>query len=237
MPIAPDRRLFLKCLGAGVTGVVGTTFGPLGPIVSAGGPMPFQQQAPAAPASAFLTFSPIKPSSDDDLLLPFGFGYQVILAYGDRFTRSGERFGFNADHTAFLPRNADGYEGVLVVNHESVGGETDNYGQAFAEVVGGVPTLADRKHDIGVSVVYLRKNPGGSWGIVNSDINRRITADTLMIADGPALQGVSNVGGTLANCSGCHTPWNTVLTCEEGYQGYVPEDLVTDGQGTIGFQF
>ena len=237
MPVAPDRRLFLKYLGAGVTGVVGTTIGPLGPIVSAAGPMPFQQQAPAAPASTFLTFSPIKPSSDDDLLLPFGFAYQVILAYGDRFTRSGERFGFNADYTAFLPRNPEGYEGLLVVNHETAGGDTDYYGQAFAEVVGGVPTLADRKFDVGVSIVYLRKSPGGSWGILNSDLNRRLTADTLMIADGPALQGVSNVGGTLANCSGAHTPWNTVLTCEENFHTYVPEDLVTNGQGTVGGLF
>ncbi len=215
MSVATDRRLFLRFLGAGVTGAVGSSIGPLGPIVAASGPMPFQEEQVTTSTSSFLTFDPIKPSSDDNLLLPPGFEYQTILAYGDRFTRSSERFGFNADFTAFLPRNPEGYEGLLVVNHEYVGTATDNYGQAFAEVVGGVPTLADYKFDVGMSVVYLRKNPSGSWVILPSDLNRRITADTLMVADGPALQGESNVGATLGNCSGGHTPWNTVLTCED----------------------
>ena len=238
MPVATDRRLFLKFLGAGVTGAVGSSMGPLGPIVEAAGPMPFQQAASPSAASSFLTFGPLKPSDEDRLILPNGFEQQIILAYGDRFTRSSERFGFNCDFTAFLPRNADGSEGLLVVNHEYVGTSTDNYGQAFAEVVGGVPTLTDQKFDVGVSVVYLRKNTSsGSWVIMDSAINRRITADTLMVADGPALQGIANVGGTLGNCSGAHTPWNTVLTCEENYQDYVPENLVTDGQGTVGGLF
>ncbi len=239
MPVATDRRLFLKYLGAGLSGAAASSASPLGPVVEASGPMPFQGEEQALTStSTFLTFDPLKPSSDDDLLLPRGFQYYVLLAYGDRITRSGERFGFNADFTAFFPRRPEGDEGVLTVNHEYVGTDTDYYGQAFAEVVGGVPTLADRRSDVGVSVVYVKQNPGsGSWVVVNSDTNRRITADTLIIADGPALQGVSNVGGTLGNCSGAQTPWNTLLTCEENYQDYVPEDLVTNGQGTVGGLF
>ena len=239
MPVATDRRLFLKFLGAGVTGAVGGSVSPLGPIVEAAGPMPFHDpvRRPPAAASTFLTFDPLKPSSEDALVLPRGFDQQVLITYGDRFTSSGERFGFNADFTAFFPRNADGSEGLLAVNHEYVGSDTDYYGQAFAEVVGGVPQLADRKFDVGVSVVHIRKQPNASWSVMPSALNRRITADTLMIAVGPALQGVSNVGGTLGNCSGAHTPWNTLLTCEENYQDYVPEDLVTNGVGTVGGLF
>lgn len=72
MPVATDRRLFLKFLGAGVTGAVGASVGPLGPIVNAAGPMPFQQAAPPSAASSFLTFGPLKPSSEDELILPRG---------------------------------------------------------------------------------------------------------------------------------------------------------------------
>ena len=168
----------------------------------------------------------------------------TILAYGDRFTSGGERFGFNADFTALLPRNSDPTtQALLVVNHEYVTTAypvpaTDSYGQAFAAAVGGVPTLADLKFDVGLSVVELYQSPGGNWYVrAGSPLNRRITADSLAIADGPALQGVSNVGGTLGNCSGAHTPWGTVLTCEENYQDYVPEDLVVNGQGTVGGLF
>jgi secreted PhoX family phosphatase len=58
-----------------------------------------------------------------------------------------------------------------------------------------------------------------------------------MSASGPALQSVRNVGGTLANCSGCHTPWNTVLTCEENFQDYVADGTDTSGRGRIGGPF
>ncbi len=232
-----ERRLFLKYLGAGFAGALVNVANPLGPIAEARGPMPFQS-GPQAVHADFLSFGPIAPTDVDDLVVPFGFRYQTVIAYGDRFTNSGERFGFNCDFTAFIPRSADGTDGLLWVNHEYVGSPTDNYGQAFERAVGGVPTVADYKMDVGGSVLDIYLSSGDNWYVKQgSALNRRITADTLAIADGPALQGLSNVGGTLGNCSGCHTPWNTILTCEENYQDYVPENLVTDGQGTVGGVF
>lgn len=235
-----ERRLFLKYLGAGFAGTLVNVANPLGPIAEARGPMPFQT-GPAAPQAVhadFLSFGPIVPTDVDDIVVPSGFRSQVVIAYGDRFTNAGERFGFNADFTAFIPRNAAGTDGLLWVNHEYVGSPTDAYGQAFASVVGGVPTVADYKFDVGGSVVDVYLSDGGAWYVKpGSALNRRFTADSLVIADGPALQGVANVGGTLGNCSGCHTPWNTILSCEENYQDYVPENLVTDGQGTVGGVF
>ena len=179
-------------------------------------------------ASTFLSFGPIAPTDRDDLVLPAGFRYLTVLAYGDRFTSSGERFGFNADFTAFIPRNADGTEGLLwreprVRRHAPPTTTARRSPPSSAAC----PPCEDMKFDVGGSVVDIYLSSGGNWYVTpNSALNRRITADSLVIADGPALQGVSNVGGTLGNCSGCHTPWNTVLTCEENYQDYVPENLV-----------
>lgn len=145
-----DRRQFLKYLGAGVSGFVasgGTAA--FGPIAEAQGLMPFQRATAAASDSAFITVDPIRPTDADDLVLPRGYRAELVLAFGDRFTRSSERFGFNADSTAFLPRNDAGTEGLLFVNHEFIG-TADNYdGQAFAQVAGGVPTVDDMKFDVG----------------------------------------------------------------------------------------
>ena len=237
MSASPDRRLFLKYLGAGMTGAIAPALGSLGPIAAARGAMPFHTQRLEATGLPFPTFDALKPSSRDELLLPAGFGYDIVLAYGDRFTLARERFGFNCDFTAFIPLREDGAQGLLWVNHEYVGTASDYYGQAFTAAVRGVPTVDDMKFDVGGSVVHIFKTPSGRWLVSPTALNRRITADSLMVADGPALANVANVGGTLGNCSGCLTPWDTILTCEENYQDYVPENLVTDGQGTVGGLF
>lgn len=237
MTLPTERREFLKYLGAGFAGVAASSTGPLGPIVEAQGPMPFQGVTVGSGAG-FLSFEPIVPTDRDDLVLPKGFRYATVIAYGDQFTSAGERFGFNNDFTAFLPLNPSVTEGLLWVNHEYVGTEADNYGEGFRAAVGGVPNLQDYKFDVGGSVVHLYLSSGGNWYVKKySPLNRRLTADSLVVADGPALQGLSSVGGTLANCSGCLTPWDTILTCEENYQDYVPEDLVNNGQGTVGGPF
>jgi secreted PhoX family phosphatase len=213
--------------------------------------LPFVQAT--APKAVGFPFEPIAPSSEDELILPRGFQYQVIRAWGDTVT-SRERFGFNCDFTAFLPlRRQDSAEGLLWVNHEYTGSlkESSNYGATFARVIGGKPTLDDLKLDVGGSVLHIRQNPRTRhWEFVDgSRYNRRITASPssrpeLLNADGPAVQDVfekhnidglgRQIHGTLQNCGGALTPWGSILSCEENFQDIVPEPVDFSGKGEIG---
>jgi hypothetical protein len=69
-----ERRRFLRYLGAGTAGLAfGSTLGPLARPALA---LPFQASA----GRGSLPFSPIAPSTEDDLVLPSGFEYQVVRA-------------------------------------------------------------------------------------------------------------------------------------------------------------
>jgi uncharacterized protein len=82
----------------------------------------------------------------------------------------------------------------------------------------------------GVSVVEIQKDENGIWGVVDSLLNRRITAGTEMEIRGP-VRGSDLVKtkfspngtmtrGTINNCAHGYTPWGTYLTCEENWAGY-----------------
>jgi hypothetical protein len=221
-----DRRRFLKFLGAGLTGAYAAG---LGPLAAADGPPP-----------SFLPFDPIRPTTRDDLILPEGFSYDVLAEWGDVLPGTNARFGYNADFTAFIPLPGN-REGVLFVNHEYVSlpapGEFGVYLQTFPLVMGRPATIAEEMHDVGVSVLHLRQSEAGRWQVIPSPLTRRYDARSRMVASGPALQNTRNVGGTLANCSGCHTPWNTVLTCEENFQDCVLAPVDTAGRGSVGGRF
>jgi len=223
--MARGRRQFLKFLGAGLTGAYAGGLGPLATGAQTPGPAPF---------------APIRPTTRDDLVLPSGFRYHVLARWGERLPGTNARFGYNADYTAFLPLQAPG-EGVLVVNHEYVSlpepGEIGVYLQTFPLVLGRAPRLDDEMEDVGVSVLHLRRSPAGRWEIVASPFTRRYDATSRMAASGPGLQRARDLAGTFKNCSGCHTPWQTVLTCEENFQDYVPEAVDTAGHGQVGGRF
>jgi secreted PhoX family phosphatase len=223
--VARGRRQFLKFLGAGLTGAYARG---LGPLAAAG-----QTPPPAG-------FAPIRPTSRDALVLPAGYRSDIVARWSDRLPGTNARFGYNADFTAFLPLREPGH-GVLVVNHEYVSlpepGEIGVYLQTFPLVMGRAPRLEDEMHDVGVSVLHLRRSPAGRWDVIASPLTRRYDATSRMRAAGPALQNARDLAGTLENCSGCQTPWRTVLTCEENFQDAVPETVDTAGRGRVGGRF
>jgi secreted PhoX family phosphatase len=228
-----SRRAFLRLFGSSLA----ATSWPLGigPAGTAGAALAVTPR----PTPFGMGFTPVRPGHEDALRLPPGFTWDVIATWGDVLPGTSQRFGFNGDYTAFLPIGTSGDEGVLWVNHEYVRDPKQAfsaYDQAAPVVLGHAATLDDELTDIGASVLHLRRT-GQRWGVVASPLTRRYDVRSRLTPTGPALRGATDVGGTLANCSGCHTPWNTVLSCEENFQDVVPEAVDTDGRGTVGGRF
>lgn len=192
-------------------------------------------------AAAGLNFTPIAPSDADELLLPEGFSYEVLIKRGDVFTADGRIFGDNADWTGWYPIDgleggSSAEEGFLMVNNEYynqlfVGGFTGADGEEHT-----AEQIAAEKAAVGVSTVHIRKS-GDKWVVVaDSDRARRYDATDTIQFSGPVagtdvVNGATEVIGTLANCSGGQTPWLTGLSCEENYQDYYGEDKNADSSG------
>ena len=88
-------------------------------------------------------------------------------------------------------------------------------------------TLSDIKkemYNVGGSFFKI-KLKRGNWQIdLSADENKRVSAlDKIPFDDQIIIQGSNTTVGTLANCSGHITPWNTVLTCEENYDMFYGE--------------
>ncbi len=170
------------------------------------------------------------------------------------------QFGYNNDYVGFVPLDGSADRGLLCVNHEYtneelmfpgivtiVEEEKDGKKRLVAQVAD-----ADRKRvDIEMAahgntiVEIVREN--GKWQVVkDSPFNRRITADTPMVLTGPVAghdrvrtsadpEG-RTVLGTLNNCAGGITPWNTYVTAEENFHGYFVGEIAEDHPEAVNFK-
>ncbi|MEO3873807.1 PhoX family phosphatase [Nonomuraea sp. B12E4] len=192
-----------------------------------------------------LSFSPVRPNTDDKLTIPDGYKSSVVVRWGDpvlpgapKFdfdhqsaAAQAQQFGYNCDYVTMLPMGKD--RALLWVNHEY----TDE-SLMFRGYTGGAKATKEQIRIAlaahGGSVVEVERVRGtGQWKLVTSGrrrYNRRITAQTKMRFSGPAAgsdllktaadpKGVAPVG-MLNNCSGGTTPWGTVLTAEENIDQY-----------------
>lgn len=197
--------------------------------------MPFRTAAQAA-APTGLSFQPI-PSAlplateglsaaqqmercstfdvQDDMVLPAGFTYDVIAAWGDPVGDS--RFGFNNDYVSFVPTGPNA--GYLTINFEYISAKP--WVQGFAKNIGkslpydtvmaavtaagdagidvsqlpegspqrvAIETLArEALIDVGLGVIQVRREADGRWVRQPSAVDRRVSGITGM-NDGNALK-------------------------------------------------
>ena len=199
-----------------------------------------------------LTFEELAHGLDGNHAVSPGHNVQILLRWGDAIVdgapawdpekQSGEaqalQFGYDNDFIAFKPLplgSNSSTHGLLCVNHESArnqlmfpgftGRRVNDQSQAFMDV-----EMAAHGHTI---VEVELKND--VWGVVSkSTYNRRITASTEIDIAGPAMGHARMMTrddptgrlalGTLGNCAGGETPWDTVLTGEENIQYYFGGD-------------
>ena len=164
------------------------------------GPMPLVTDAiaPSKQSRFYRTFE-VK----DDLVLPEGFVYDVIAAWGDPVGDS--RFGYNNDYLSLIETSAN--EGYLTVNFEYI--SSIPWEQSYAKVIGkNLPfdevdsalkalgtkdidawSLAasdplkakieliskEALIDLGIGVISVRRTSEGKWVRTNSKADRRIT--------------------------------------------------------------
>jgi uncharacterized protein len=157
------------------------------------------------------------------------------------------QFGYNNDYVGFIPLDGADDRGLLCVNHEYTNEEvmfpqiarqdTDS-----AEFDGMTEVLCEVEMAAhGGTVIEIEKD-GRKWKpVLDSKYNRRISPlHTDMSIDGPAAgserlktsvdKSGRKVIGTLNNCAGGITPWNTYLMAEENFRFYFWADEQGEGK-------
>ncbi len=141
----------------------------------------------------------------DDLVLPNGFAYQIVAAWGDKVGDS--RFGYNNDYLSFVPTGEN--EGYLSVNFEYISAipwmqtyeKVIGKSLPFDEVISKLKSDSQGKSqlnayalseydplktkireisseallDQGLGIISIRKNVDGKWERTNSKEDRRIS--------------------------------------------------------------
>ncbi|WP_104053006.1 MULTISPECIES: PhoX family phosphatase [unclassified Arthrobacter] len=197
-----------------------------------------------------LGFAPIAPvdAAVDSFDVPAGYEWEPLLRWGDPLfadspafnfrdqnaAAQARQFGYNNDYLEIL-RQPNGKKGLLVCNHEYVNPEI-MFPAAPASAAEEAERRAIFRNAVGMSVVELERSSRGTpWNYVRgARLNRRITLDTVFELTGPAagtelLKTAADpegrfVLGTLGNCAGGSTPWGTVLSGEENFNGFFRAD-------------
>jgi hypothetical protein len=160
-------------------------------------PLDLADAATAPQPDAYLTYEVI-----DDLVLPEGYTYDLIAAWGDSMGQS--RYGYNNDYVSYVATGDN--QGILTINFEYISAQT--WMQTYEQVIGqalplkAVQTaLANRNSQInafalpdtdplkaqivtiakagltdqGIGVLSVQRRPDGTWKRTQTQVDRRIT--------------------------------------------------------------
>ncbi|MHA7283461.1 PhoX family protein [Arthrobacter sp. TMS2-4] len=216
------------------------------------------QAAPGGARANALAFNAIAPVDAlvDDMTVPQGYGWKPVIRWGDPLFRTSPdfdannqtaaaqalQFGYNCDYTDVLEiAGSKGRRAVLFANHEYTNENIMVPPTTPAAEVRGIGKAAH-----GLSVVELeRKNRNKPWSYVQgAPLNRRYLTTTPYEVTGPAAgsdllktkddPAGRTILGTLGNCAGGTTPWGTILSGEENFNGYFVAAGTSDGDRRYG---
>ena len=85
------------------------------------------------------------------------------------------------------------------------------------------------KEQVGGSFLEVKRE-NNKWSVEKASKRAfKVTAKTTIDIVGPSK--ARKIEGTLGNCGGGHTPWGTILTCEENYQAFYFTKNMDEGLG------
>ncbi len=249
-----ERRTRRDVLSGGVA-VAATGF--LGACaVEAEGEQLGESEAELRRSCPLLGFTEVSVSTEDVVVVPDGYTYDVLVPWGTPLFRGAPEFaedasntaadqekqvGFNHDGMHYFPlaRGSHGNRrGLLVLNHEYTDANqiyTALEGSAITPDAAGKAKVGKALAAHGVTVVEVVERRGRFSHVQGAPQNRRITGTTPMAFSGPVSAKhpllKSSVTprplGTLNNCGHGVTPWGTYLACEENWNGYFGTDDAT----------
>lgn len=200
------------------------------------------------------SFTSVPPNVNDKVTVPDGYTQNVLVRWGDPVTEDAPRFdpyrqtpesaasqfGYNCDYVGVIEITSE--KAVLVANNEYTDEQLMFPRDVYDDAT--IKRIAMASH--GMSVVQIERGRKlGSWK--QSDhrgarLNRRVTASTPFEVVGPAAGDARlrtaadpsgrRVLGTFANCAGGTTPWGTVLSGEENFNGYFDKSGSLDARYT-----
>ncbi|MFF3502270.1 PhoX family protein [Streptomyces sp. NPDC003247] len=199
---------------------------------------------PGGKAAKGLRYSSVAPNTTDAVVVPDGYGQNVVIRWGEPILRGAPafdpenqtpaaqagQFGYNNDFLALLPLPGERNRQLLVANHEYTDEILMFRGYDAANPTRQQVEIAWAAHGLSAVVVEEDRTTGKLVAVPRHSLNRRVTATTEFRLTGPAAgsdllkTSVDPTGtkvlGTLNNCSGGTTPWGTTLHGEENFNQY-----------------